>query len=124
MNLIKSIHHASFILLTSICVNNDIKCQEDYIKIIEPHKTWNVIYYVCGCVPCSWWTNALTIGKDTLINGKTYFEVLTSWRISNDFRSSGYYIREDTDKKCCHITFRKRPEKVFHVCLFQDRTIR
>jgi len=95
MNFIKYILYAILMLLTSICTNNSIKCQ-DYIKLIEPHKTWNVIYYVCGYAPCSWWTNALTIGKDTLINGKTYFEVLASWRISEDFRSSGHYIREDT----------------------------
>ena len=95
MNLIKYILSGSLVLLFSICTNNNIKSQ-DYIKLIESNKTWNVIYYVCGYAPCSWWTNALTFGKDTLINGKTYSEVLASWRISGDFRPSGYYIREDT----------------------------
>jgi hypothetical protein len=95
MSFIKYILYGSLILLVSVCTNNCIISQ-DYNKLIEPNKTWNVINYVCGYAPCSWWTNALTFGKDTLINGKKYSEVLEDWRILGDFRPSGHFIREDT----------------------------
>jgi len=95
MNFIKYILYGSLVLLVSVCTNNSIISQ-DYNKLIEPNKTWNVINYVCGYAPCSWWTNALTFGKDTLINGKTYSEVLENWWILGDLGPSGYFIREDT----------------------------
>lgn len=57
---------------------------QEYNKLLEQGKSWNIAHWVCGYGPCSYQTHTYSVENDSTINNLAYFEI------------EGNLLREDT----------------------------
>jgi hypothetical protein len=83
-----------FIVFTVLWVTN--LSGQSYHNLIEPNKTWDVTWSICGYAPCSYYTTTFKIDGDTLINNLKYSKLLDKRYESTNYGKPGVFLREDT----------------------------
>lgn len=86
----------NFIFLLSWVLIYNLNGQS-YYKLLEPNKSWDVTWTICGYAPCSWNTTTYKVLGDSLINYQTYYKIYDKLSHEDSYSLNPTLLREDVD---------------------------